>query len=271
MTFTPTQVRHVFRQTLCAASAASVLALGACGGDDAPPSTPEPKQLLSDCPAFPTQARAGTGTSVYAVEELLNAVNMPSFWATGQRADQDTYFEPATLNGQPMRRERTQSTYTYESPQRVAGTKRYDVLDTYYTVNDDRTLSIHGAAYAYKWDTDEHATTVVTLYEPPYTLLGEAAVPPGTTVKTAFRSSWQRNDGAQTTSGTSDELFQHTYVGQEVITVPAGTFATCKTTLRFKDDSTVESRWVQKGVYGPNLKTESQVTRQAVQSMSGYR
>jgi len=241
--------------------AASLAACGG-GGDDAP----APQALLSDCAAPTTMV---TGVSRYAatLQVPFRSGNTP-LQGVGTREDHDTFAEPADFNGQRVLRNRTITTYTFTAPSALANAALSQVVDSYYVFNPDGNKTVYATATAQKWSDQDPVGIYVEAYDPPYVALGQSAVPPGASSRISTTAVWQSDDNGETTNGTRPYNVTQTYAGQEQVTVPGGTFTTCR--MENEGADAQQTFWAIKGPQGIFVKLQSAGESAQLISFSGY-
>ena len=217
---------------LCAAT------LVACGGgnDDAPPPVP----LSSEC-APP--AKVATATSNYQVK-----------YADGSAAVRNEVLvinEPVELNGQQVVRNRAAGRATFSAPVDLYGAMLYDNQEEYFLWNTGGGRSYYGDVIAQKWNNridklpDQR---VMNTYSPAVVNLDYTPLEPGQHYDAPVNGKQlvALNDITQEPITILNSSTRHTYVGQEVMGVPAGNLLTCKFS-RQPGDGSVQHEWVQHG------------------------
>ena len=223
----------ITKLTLTALSAA---ALVACGGGDDDKAPPVP--LSSEC-APPTTLL--TATSNYRVNYLDGA--------SAVRNEVLVINEPVEFDGRQVIRDRAAGRSTYSAPADKSGRILYDTSEQYYVWNTGGSRNIYGSVATKKWDHSveegphwraaEHLTPAVVNND--YTPLE-----PGQRYDTPINGKLLETVDGVTTSYVLNSSKRHTYVGQEVISVPAGNLLTCKF-AREPGDGTVLQEWYQHG------------------------
>ena len=225
----------ITKLTLTALSAA---ALVACGGGDDDKAPPVP--LSSEC-APPTTLL--TATSNYRVNYLDGA--------SAVRNEVLVINEPVEFDGRQVIRDRAAGRSTYSAPVNWSGRILYDTSEQYYVWNTGGTRSFYGNVATEKWHDSpiedgphwraaEHLTPAVVNYD--YTPLepGQRYDAPINGKRLVTENDVTGNPIILNSST------RHTYVGQEVISVPAGNLLTCKF-AREPGDGTVLQEWYQHG------------------------
>lgn len=217
---------------LCAAT------LVACGGgnDDAPPPVP----LSSEC-APP--AKVATATSNYQVK-----------YADGSAAVRNEVLvinEPVELNGQQVVRNRAAGRSTFNAPATMYGAMLYDNQEEYFLWNTGGSRSYFSDVIAEKWDNIVDRVPdrrVMKTYDPAVLNQDYTPLAPGQSYDAPINGKQlvALNDITQEPITILNSSTRHTYVGQEVMGVPAGNLLTCKFS-RYPGDGSVTHEWVQHG------------------------
>lgn len=242
------------RLARCATYAASVLALStlvvACGGGDdnddngVTTPSPAPQALLSDC-APPSATGSRTATYAFQNYPVTLETTGEIVRATGEMESVDTWGEANTLANQAYLRDRRLRAINFSAPQPAAGNTLHRVEDVYFTPNADGTRGINVVAQSSVFThVPAKRLSTVNSYTPAYTSLGFAPVAPGyvATSQGSEETTIVAGSAAPTTSS-GNYQFSETYAGQETVTVPAGTFETCKVV----DIALDGTAWFQKG------------------------
>ena len=246
---------------------ASVLA--ACGGGSSPPPIAEPEPAPDPAPPYVTSAAPCFSTGYLDGSHVDHSNFYREIAVSGARTGilkhrvssvQESIFPGLPPNGQfgdlPAIERKVSFSEIFTAPGNWAG-MRGGERKSYYSLIEERRIREFGFVEENRWLNGASSAATFAYHSPVeslrYTLVNpgdqaEWRVPPAT----ATGVNW---DGSAFNESLPVSTVKMTYVGREVIQVPAGSFETCRYSR--EQDGQVAQEWIGMGEYaGMSIKRE---------------